>query len=339
MKRIQTCLVAAIAIGASVSVAAAQQVKLRVADSLPVGHYISKDLLKPFMAQVEKATGKKVSFQYFPAQQLGKAKDMLSLTQTGVADIGYVGPSYIAGKMPLSSVGELPEAFSTSCQGTLAFWNIAKPGGVLDKIEFAPQGVRVLMVLVLPPYQIFSAKQITGLASLKGMTVRSTGGAKDIALTKLGAVPVHMAAPEARQALSRGTVDAIAFPISSVLPYDLQPYLKTATEGANFGSFVATYMISQKKYDSLPPDVRKAMDEAGEYATKSACAQVQKLTGVDQTKLAKDGVKFMALSKPDMTKLNKIMSTVGDAWADKLEKQGHPAKKVLAAFRASLSGK
>lgn len=40
---------------------------------------------------------------------MGKAKDLLSLTQSGVLDIGYVGPSYVSDKLPLFSVGELPE--------------------------------------------------------------------------------------------------------------------------------------------------------------------------------------------------------------------------------------
>ncbi|MFV0473262.1 MAG: hypothetical protein ACK5MQ_03510, partial [Pikeienuella sp.] len=109
---------------------------LRVADSFPVGHYIAENLLRPFMAEVTETTG--TEFEYFPAQQLGKAKDLLSLTQTGVADIGYVGASYVSDKLPLSSVGELPEAFTTSCQGSMAFWEIAKPGGALDQAEYAP---------------------------------------------------------------------------------------------------------------------------------------------------------------------------------------------------------
>jgi hypothetical protein len=45
---------------------------------------------------------------HYPAQQLGKATDMLKLTQTGVADIGYVAPAYASDKMPVSEVAILP---------------------------------------------------------------------------------------------------------------------------------------------------------------------------------------------------------------------------------------
>jgi hypothetical protein len=48
--------------------------------------------------QVAERTAGRVKFQYYPAEQLGKVKDMLSLTQTGVADIAYVALSFITRK-------------------------------------------------------------------------------------------------------------------------------------------------------------------------------------------------------------------------------------------------
>lgn len=330
-------LTAALLAGAAAVAAQAQDITLRVADSLPVDHYMTRGVLEPLMAQVGEATGGAVAFQHFPAEQLGKAKDLLSLAQDGVADIAYVGASYVADKLPLSSVGELPEAFTNSCEGTKAFWEIAKPGGALDQAEYAPQGVRALAVLVLPPYQIFSAQEITGLDSLKGQKVRATGAAKQIALTKLGAVPVAMPAPETREALSRGTVDAIAFPHGSVLPYDLVPHLESATEGANFGSFVATWMISQSKYDSLPAEVQTALTEAGAAATLNGCAETDAATESDKQTIAEGGVSFVTLSEADAATLQETMNSVGDEWAAELDGRGKPGTEILEAFRAALA--
>ena len=331
-------LVAAAILTAGVGTAAAQDINLRAASSLPVGHFIAESVLKPLMDGTEEKTGNKVSFEYFPAQQLGKAKDMLSLAQSGVADITYVGASYVSDKLPLSTVAEVPGAFKTSCEGTMAFWEIAKPGGLLDQAEFKAEGVRALAVLVLPPYQIFSATEIKGVDDFKGLKVRSTGGAKQIALTKLGAVPVSMSAPETREALSRGTVDAIAFPHSAVLPYDLVPLLKTATDGTNFGSFVVSFMISESKFQSLPEDVQKALTEAGEAATKNGCKTADKRLGEDKQKIVDGGVKLVTFSDEDLAKLNVVMAGVGDEWAADLDGRGKPGTDILQAFRAGLSG-
>ena len=70
--------------------AAAEPIKLRVADSFPKGHYLVRLVLEPWMAEVQKRTNNAVTFEHYPAQQLGKAADMLKLTQTGVADIGTI---------------------------------------------------------------------------------------------------------------------------------------------------------------------------------------------------------------------------------------------------------
>src|SRR3546814_15988729 len=87
--------VTAIALVLTVAMPAMAQQKRRVADSLPVGHFFAESGTKFWMAEVKRLTGGKVDFEYFPSEQLGKAKDMLPLTQTGVADVGYVVPSYV----------------------------------------------------------------------------------------------------------------------------------------------------------------------------------------------------------------------------------------------------
>ncbi|MFV0472853.1 MAG: TRAP transporter substrate-binding protein DctP [Pikeienuella sp.] len=335
----QSCFGAVIAAFALTGPAVAAEITLRVADSLPIGHYASEYMLKPFMEHVEKATNGKVAFEYFPAQQLGKAKDMFSLTQTGVTDIGYVATSYVSDKMPLSSVGELPESFTTSCEGSMAFYQIARPGGPLAEAEWAPNGVRLLTVLIPAPYQLFAAKEISGLKSIEGMKIRSTGGAKEIAINKLGGVPVQMAAPEAREALSRGTVDAIVFPNSSILPYDLPPHLKSATAGANFGSAVLTYMISEKKWNELPEDVRAAMDEASLIGTKAGCEAGDRLNVEDAKTIAEQGVEYVTLPEADGAKLAEMMAEVSAEWAAQQDGFGRPGTAILEAFRAALKAR
>ncbi|MEO4000821.1 TRAP transporter substrate-binding protein DctP [Mesorhizobium sp. CAU 1732] len=333
-------LMAASALGVAilgVTGAQAQDVKLRVGDSFPVGHYIPENMTKFWMERVTELTGGEAGFDYYPAEQLGKAKDLLALTQTGVVDVGYVGASYVSDKLPLSSVAELPENFTTSCQGTKAFWEIAKPGGALDQAEFAPNDVRVLMVLVLPPYQVLtSSKEITDLASLRNLKLRTTGGAKEIATVKVGAVPVQISAPETRDALSRGTIDGVLFPHSSVLPYDIHPLLKYGTQNVNFGSFVVTYVISKERWDALPENVQQAFTQAGEEAIVKGCEATDGLDLKDKQTIADSGVTFVSLPAADEEKLMGFMGEVSEEWAAELDGRGRPGTEILNAFREAL---
>lgn len=331
---------AALALAATTLVAAradAADIKLRVADSFPAGHYIVEYGTKPWMEMIKTRTGGKVEFEYYPAEQLGKAKDLLSLTQSGVADIGYVAPSFVTDKLPLSAVAELPESFTTACQGTRAFWALAKEGGILDKREFEPAGVKALWVLVLSPYQLYMAKDnIDTLDVVKNKKIRTSGAAKILAVKKLGAVPVTIPTPEVGEALRRGTVDGMLFPHSSIIPYDLAKDVKYATVGENIGSFLVTYMISRTKWKALPEDVKKAFTEAGEFAVENTCTNTDNDEARDIERLKKDGVTFVTLPAADKKKLAEEMAGVSSDWADGLDKRGKPGSEVLKAFQAAI---
>ena len=316
--------------------AIAQPVKLRVADSFPAGHYIPEVATKYWMQEVTRATNNAVTFEYFPAEQLGKAKDLLALTVSGVTDIGYVAPSYISDKLPLSAVAELPGSFASACTGTTAYWKLAKDGGFLATHEFAPNGVRVLFAFVLPPYQLYLSKaKLENLKSIDGLKIRPTSGAVEL-MRKLNAVPVQIPAPEVYESLSRGTIDGVLFPTASIFAYNLQGLLKYATIGESFGSFVVTYAISEKRWKTLPPNVQKAMVEAGEATSKRACEYVDDGEAKDVEKLRKLGTTMLQLPASDNKMLAELTRNGGTAWAGVLDKRGKPGTEVLNAFRAAL---
>lgn len=315
----------------------AKTINLRVADSFPAGHFIPATAAIPWMEEVTKKTNGRVKFEYFPAQQLGKAADLLNLTQTGVADIGYVGMSYVSDKMPLSSVAQLPGAFTTACEGTHAYWKIAK-GETMTKQEFGANKVRPLFVIVLEPYQFYTTnKQVRTPDDVKGLKLRSTGGAMDIFARKIGAIPVRMAAPEARESLSRGTLDGLIFPNESVMSYDLQSFVKFGTKGGNFGSFVAAYVVSDAVWKKMPKDVQKVMTEVGEAVTDKICKVIDSNVGTMQDKLAAAGVKYHTLTAEERKPFDAISSEVAAEWADGLDKRGKPGSQVLKEFRAALA--
>ena len=253
----RTLFIAGILLASSVVAQAADPITLRVADSFPKGHFLIKLILEPWMDAVKKRTNGAVVFEHYPAQQLGKAADMLKLTQTGVADIGYIGPAYVSDKMPVSEVAMLPGAFEHSCQGTMAYWKLAR-NGVIAEQDYAGNNIRLLLAISLPQYRIFTIKTpVKDVADVTGLKLRSTGGAQDLTLRALGAVPVRMAAPDAYELLSRGTMDGLLFPLESVVAYGADKLVKFSTDGVGFASFVVAYSISDTPGRSCRPRSRR----------------------------------------------------------------------------------
>ncbi len=275
----KTTLAFAVALGFGGAALAQTTTKIKIADSFPVGHYLPKYITTPMIEKLKaNPAAKGIEFEYYPAEQMGKAKDFLSLVQSGVIDIAYVAPGFVSDKMPLSVVSELPLDFSGSCQATMAYWNLAKPGGLLDKKEFAPNGVRLLFTIVLPPYQIITRKPFANLKEIEGMKIRASGSAKELVIKKLKAIPVLMPTPDVYESLSRGTIDGVLFPFNSLAPYEIHKLSKTGTIGENFGTFVANWVISEKRFQSLPPGRAAGPDGDGRAAHEEPPARRSRRT-------------------------------------------------------------
>jgi len=324
-----------LAAGAS-QAAAADPIRLRVADSFPAEHFLVRMMLKPWMEEVTRRTGGAVVFQHYPNQQLGKAADLLRLTQTGVVDIGYTAPAYASDKMPLSEVAQLPGQFDTVCPGTLAYWKSAR-SGALAKADYAPNRLRLLLATVLPPYRTFTTRtEIKGPADFAGLKLRTAGGAQDLTARALGGVPVRMAAPDAYESLSRGTMDGLLFPTESIISYGLDKLVRHATDGIGFGSFVIAYSIGIDTWNRLPPEVRTAMDEAAEALEPRICQQMQDEEATSQKKMEASGVVFTTLPQPAAAEIHGKLTGVALEWAKGLDGRGKPGTVVLKEFESLL---
>ena len=115
-------------------------IAIKVADGLPAGHIQVVEGLAPFMKEVEARSKGRVKFTHYTSGQLGKQNDMLELLKSGVADMAYIGPSYFSGKMPLSGVFELPQAYPSSAAASEAYWQMSV-NGILAKEEWGKHNV------------------------------------------------------------------------------------------------------------------------------------------------------------------------------------------------------
>ncbi len=339
LKSIAGCTVAVLSFGNVALAQPTEKLVLRVADSFPGdSHWMVKNATMPWMEEITRRSGGMVTFQHFPAEQLGKTRDMLRLTQSGVVDIGYVAPSFIADNtMPLSAVAELPGGFANSCQGTNAYLSLATKGGILAEKDFAANGVRLLWAVTMPPYQIMTAnKKIGSIKDVEGLKLRSAGASLEMTARKLKSVPVRLATPDIYDALSRGTVDGLIFPFSSLFSYKLDKLVKYSTVDENFGAIVAAYVISEARWKSLPESMRQVMAEAGIKVSRETCAVLDRDLQVDIDRLKKAGMVTVSLPASDKQELLGVLADVRSEWAESLNQRGKPGSQVLKAFEAAV---
>ncbi len=313
-------------------------IALRFADDIPQTHPISVYGTKFWMDMVDQLTNGRVKFQWYPAGQLGKGRDLLALTLANAADIGSVGPSYTPEKLPLSAVAELPEMFNSTCQGSKAYWAMVKPGGMLDQLEFAPKGLHVVFAFTNPPYEVQTVRQhVLVPADMKGLKFKTLGGASDDSALLVGAVPVQMTVADLFLGLQRGTVDGRFGAFVSVYANSTQDVLHYSTVGADIGGFGLVSMISDKRWRQLPQEVREAMIKAGDATWQNFCQQQDTETPkIAQELVQTHGWTLQELNSEQRAQWRASMTPVQEQWAKQLDQRGQPGSKVLAAFRELL---
>ena len=316
----------------------ADTLSLRIADSLPNGHVIHRTVTVPFMEEATRLSVGRVAFQHFPGEQLGKAKDLLALTQAGLAEVGYVVPSYQSDRMPLSAAMELPGIFTDYCQAARALWDLTHDDGYLERMEFAPNHVVPLVTFVLPPYQLLlsTSRRVTAAADLAGLKVRSAGGAMDFLIARLGMVSVRMTPPEVYEGLSRGTVDGAIFPYQSARSYSLGPVLTSGTIDAHFGTVVITYAISARRWRELAPPIRTALLEAGRRTSLDACTRFIEAEEAALSGLRDEGMQPTAWPAGRDGTLTPVFELVAEDWARSLDNRRKPGREALAAVKHAL---
>lgn len=312
---------------------AQEEVKLRFAHPLSSTHYAWVEGLGRMADAVVEASDGTVSYEVYPAGQLGK--DYVSVLNSKLADIVVLIPSYASDKMPLTTVAELPVKYEDACDATRKFWEIARPGGVLSEAEYKPQGMRALFVTILPGYKVpTTTKPVRSLADLQGLKIRASGAAMEQTVRALGAVPIQLTASEINDSLRRGTIDGAIWPYHAAPPYELESLFKYGAEGPNLGSATIVFAMAESKWQSLPENIRQEITAAAAEAQENLCRWTEgEEARVRQDMIDKYGYQPTVLSDEEIALWNEKTATVAEGWAARMNDNRKPGTEILEAFR------
>ena len=194
----------------------------------------------------------------FPGSQLGgKPPTQYKLAVDGIADVSFGLQGYTSSAFPRTTLTELPYFGETGVVATERMWSIF-PKYLSEEYK----DVRVLAVWSNDePVIMTKSRAVRRLEDLKGMKVRTPSAVQSKVLQALGAVPIDMPVTEMYNALDRGVVDALWVPPSVILDFKLMEVAKFYTVELPQSRSPFFLVMNRKKYDSLAPDLRKALDD------------------------------------------------------------------------------
>jgi TRAP-type C4-dicarboxylate transport system substrate-binding protein len=310
---------------------AAEVIKLKFADSYPVGHLGYRSNLH-FKKRLEEITKGKVVVEYFPSEQLGKLKDLLRICGSGITDIAYVPPSFYSGQLPLSTVMILP-FWTTATDGSKIYQRLVFESPELMS-EFKKYGVRPILGNATCQYDIGTVKKpVKNVEDVKGLRLRTSGGLFDKIAIRYGIVPVSIASPEVYEATQRGIVDGVIFSFASVKGYRVDDLEKYHTYGLRMGGYPAAYVINEKKWQKLPKDVQDAVLQAGKDASRYYGENWDKEQEELAVSFAKGGMTITKISGKELAVWMKPMNGIEEEWIRDMEKKGLPGRAVFERFK------
>jgi TRAP-type C4-dicarboxylate transport system substrate-binding protein len=320
--------VVALGISAVVSGATAQTIDLKISHIFPSAHFNQTRVLQPWADEITAKTGGRVKFTIYAAgSALGDIAKQFDQVRAGASDIALALPGVPRDRHPRTVLIELPFVVRTADTATKVLTEM------YEKF-LAPDfpGVHMLSLTSTNAGSIHSrTKPIKELADLKGMRVRSPTPPITAMLEFLGATPVGLPPTQIYENAEKGTVDAVVMPWGPVGAFKLEEVLSQHLDADAY--VVSQYTVmNQRRYESLPADVKKVFDDvSAAHFTAARWAKVWTDTDEEAKAAAlKRGQQIGAVAPALRQQWGRELAPVIDKYLADQEKAGN--KDVRAVF-------
>jgi TRAP-type transport system periplasmic protein len=279
--------------------------------------------MERWKVEVEKRTNGQVEIKTFPGGTLLDAKNMMDGVISGMADIGCLSTAYQPGRFPVINATSLPLGFKNATQASLTIWDLYT--------KYQPEElskVKVLAMFASAPANIYAKVPVKNLDDLKGLQLRASGGVAEV-LKVLGATPVGMPQSEAPEALQKGVVKGAASSLETLMDFKYAELCKYVTI-FNGPIYPFTVVMNLNKWNSLPKDVQKVMEDLGreqsEWTGKYMDEHVKK--SIDWSK-ENHQIEITELSAEEQAKWDAMLEPLVAKWAEEARSKGLPDEAIL----------
>jgi TRAP-type C4-dicarboxylate transport system substrate-binding protein len=317
-------LIGALILGVSFWATPAQaQIKLSYANFPPAPTFPCVQMER-WKTEVEKRTNGKVKIDTYPGGTLLGAKNMFDGVAAGTADIGSTATSYFPGMFPVVEAVDLPLGWPSATVASVSLLDLVEKYKPKELEKF-----KVLTMFTCPPANIMSMKPVLSLEDIKGYELRASGtGAKILGL--LGAAPVAMPQSDVPEALQKGVIKGNVSSLEVMKDFKYAEYCRHVTGNVNLFVVSFAVVMNQKKWDSLPADVKKVMDDlrkdqaiwTGQYVDNHVN---ESMKWSDKTYK----VKVYKLPPQELSKWYALLKPMTDTYMKNVEAKGLPAKAIL----------
>lgn len=275
----------------------------------------------------------KIISKMFPTSQL------LESVATGKADASDLAMPWLSGTYPLLNWGVIPGIVSAdpveALGEELAVYEDPEVMEILDK-RLKEVNLKLWFVTQWDPANgIWSKKEIKSIEDIKGMKMSVAGGFYgNLGAKNMGASAVAITSAELAPAMMTGTVDGVLTSLGYGYSIGLAKVSKYYTLTPLNPTWTAYTVINRKIYDSMPPDLQKALMDAGRELQRMVCLSTTAEYVMSLDTVALSGVERKSLPPAEQKKALEKAKAVEEKW---LQDTGDKGKELLKAINAAVS--
>ena len=273
-------------------------------------------LAKKWSDEIEKRTDGRVKITTFAGGSLLKSTGAIDGVISGLADIAHGGIPHLPGRFPLFELMNYPLGAETAAalhHTQWALWKKYRPK------EF--DEVKLLCFDNCSPCNVWTKKPIRRVDDFNGLKLRTAGSGTD-AIKALGATPVSVSlSSEVYEMLAKGIVDGHASSLNNLVGYhedEVTRYLTMVPLNAyNFYT-----IMNRKKWESLPDDIKKIIDEWNEEYQPIAAARWNQEIPEGLAYAKSKNMEIINFSPDELAKFKRLIEPIAEAYVAKVEARG-----------------
>jgi TRAP-type C4-dicarboxylate transport system substrate-binding protein len=314
----------------------AQEVTLKLHQFLPAQANVPKLILDVWADNVEDKSGGRIKIDRFPSMQLGGTPpELLDQSIDGVADVVWTVVGYTPGRFPTTEVFELPFMVQDARAASCAYWKMFEEH--MEGDEFAAS--KILGTWVHGPGMFHTADPVETPADLQGMKIRGGSRLVNELLTLAGATPVGMPVPAVPEGLSKGVIDGTTIPWEVTTALKIPELVENHTEFEGPALYNLTFVLAMNKdkYESLPADLQKVIDENSGLDFSIFAGGTQADADGPAREFAVDmGNNIVTVS--DTSEWQALVAPIYDTWIADMNGRGKDGQALIDQARALMGG-
>jgi TRAP-type C4-dicarboxylate transport system substrate-binding protein len=323
--------VATILAATSGTAALAQQVTLKLHHFVPAQANQQKFWFEPWAKKLEQESGGKLKVEIYPSMQLGgKQPQLYDQAKDGVVDIVWTVSGTTPGRFPRLEVFELPFlSHAIGAKTAPAVWEFYEK---FAKDEL--KDVKPLAVWGFGSGVLFTKDVVIKTpADAKGLKLRASNRQTNDAFAQIGAQPQSIPPPGVPEALAKGVVDGVVFPYDAVIPFKLDELTNRVSEfggDRNFYNSVLLFVMNKAKYDGLPADLKKVIDDnSGAALSGDLGRKWDEWDKIGRAAVLKRNTPIHVIDGADLAAWKKAVEPITAKWIEERNKAGDNGAELV----------